>query len=573
MSENKFDYWWLSGIFVEPAPRPTGFVSSDADEFDVIVVGTGMSGFASAIHAHDHGRSVLVLEAADEVGGTTYKSGAGMWVPNNHKMRALGIHDDRDACLDFMAKVSYPGDYDPQAPRLGMSEWQWDLMNEYYDNASDAIEALRDAGALNVTFFRSFTDEYPAMVSYNSHLDNSIQGYYRHLMPQRPDGVEAVGWEMIRQLGEAVKARGIDVRTGHRVQGVIQSPAGEVVGVRATTADGEQALYARQGVVFGTGGFPHNLDIIERHWRGPLYSSCAVPTAQGDFVTIGEEIGAELGNMKSGWFYEDLLEKAAPHRVCMEGGINVPPGDAMIYVDATGKRILNEKSIYQERAQHFFEPGENGDYPNRALFMIYDTQLTTDTRPWLFLDTFIAPKQWIIEGATLEELAANIQERLNGLTSVIGEMHLAADFAEQLAATVERFNGFARSGTDEDFHRGETVHEHDWNGPAREGNDKNRTMYPFTQSGPYFCTITCGMVLDTNGGPKTNGRAQVLRADGSVIPGLYGAGNCIANVSGEGYLSGGSTLGPAATFAYLAAKNVAQEPVRDLASVRGAATA
>jgi 3-oxosteroid 1-dehydrogenase len=112
----------------------------------------------------------------------------------------------------------------------------------------------------------------------------------------------------------------------------------------------------------------------------------------------------------------------------------------------------------------------------------------------------------------------------------------------------------------------------DWNGPARPGNHQNPTMYPFADSGPYYCTLICGMVLDTNGGPKTNARSQVLRTDGSVIPGLYGAGNCVAAVAGDGYFSGGSTLGPAAAFAYLASKNVVEEPVRDLAEARGAAS-
>jgi hypothetical protein len=159
------------------------------------------------------------------------------------------------------------------------------------------------------------------------------------------------------------------------------------------------------------------------------------------------------------------------------------------------------------------------------------------------------------------------------MKDLVGPIGLAADFPTRLAATIERFNGFAAAGKDEDFHRGEALHEHDWHGPAREGNDKNPTMHPFKDGGPYYCTLICGMVLDTNGGPKTNAAGQVLRTDGSVIPGLYGAGNCVAAVAGDGYLSGGSTLGPAATFAYLAARDVAAQPPKDLAAVRGTATA
>jgi len=566
-------YWWIEGVFtLDIAPRPSGFTAGEDSEYDVIVVGSGMGGLSTAVLAHDAGASVLVLEAADETGGTTYKSGAGMWVPNNSLMRKLGVFEDRDVVLRYMVRVAHPDQFDENAERFGATEWQWEKLTAFYENAGDAIDALVAVGALNVGFFPSFTERYPAMLSYHSNLDMSINGFYRHLIPIRPDGVQGIGHEMVRQLGEATLKRGINLRTGHRVAGLIHDADGAVVGVQAETADGTVSLYARQGVVFATGGFPHNAEIIDEYWRGPLYSSCAVPTAQGDFVRIGVEAGAELGNMRNGWLYEDLLEKAAPDRVCMEGGINVPPGDSMIYVDTHGNRVVNEKLIYQDRAEVYWERDENGEYPNRVLFMVYDEFVANDTRPWLFLDAFQQPKPWIIKGDTLAELADNISERLAGLESLIGPMALDPGFADQLRATIDRFNGFARDGHDADFHRCETLTEYDWNGPAREGNDKNPGMYPFADQGPYYCTLICGMVLDTNGGPKTNGHSQVLRPDGSVIPGLYGAGNCVAAVAGDGYLSGGSTLGPAATFGYLAAQSVVRESPRDLSSVRETAS-
>lgn len=572
MSE-EHDYWWIEDIFSIVEPRQTGFASTDTDEFDVIVVGSGMAGSTAAVLAHDEGRSVVILEASKEVGGTTYKSGAGLWIPNNSLMRELGIREDRDECLRYMVRIAHPDRFDADAERYGATEWEWEKLTAYYENAAGAIDALIAAGVLDLTFFGSFTERYPTMVSYHSDIDMSIQGGYRHLMPRRANGRRGAGMELARQLGAAIRDRQIPLQTEHRVRGVVEDADGAVIGVKAQTANGERTLFARQGVVFASGGFAHNLDIIDQHWRGPLYSSCAVPTAQGDFVEIGLELGAELGNMRNGWLYEDLLEKAAPDRLCMEGGVNVPPGDSMIYVDTNGERQVNEKQIYQDRAEVFWRQDENGDYPYRVMLMVYDDFIANDPRPWLFLDAFRPPKPWMIEAETLGELAAKVDERLAAMKDLVGPIGLAADFPTRLAATIERFNGFAAAGKDEDFHRGEALHEHDWHGPAREGNDKNPTMHPFKDGGPYYCTLICGMVLDTNGGPKTNAAGQVLRTDGSVIPGLYGAGNCVAAVAGDGYLSGGSTLGPAATFAYLAARDVAAQPPKDLAAVRGTATA
>jgi succinate dehydrogenase/fumarate reductase flavoprotein subunit len=570
---SKRDYWWVEGMFGQPTPRPEGFESSDAEEFDVIVVGSGMAGFTTAILSHDAGSSVLMLEASDEVGGTTYKSGAGLWVPNNAIMRALGISEDREECLRYMARVAHPDAFDPDAERYGMGEWEWEKLTAFFENAAAAIDALVDAGALEIMNFPSFSELYPAMLSYHCELDMSIAGFYRHLLPKRPDGSGHCGHELIRQLAEAAKRRGIELRTQHRVTGVIEADDGEVVGVTAETPQGEESLYARQGVVFATGGFPHNLELVGEFFRGPLYSSCAVASAQGDFVNIGRQIGAELAGMGNGWLYEDLLEKAAPGRVCMEGGINVPAGDSMIYVDRNGRRFVDEKRIYQERSAKYWDPGENGDYPDRVRFMVYDETVASSDWLYLFFDTFKRGKPWVIQGQTLEELAANVSERLATLEHVIGDFRLAPDFASELAGTIERFNGFARNGEDEDFHRGEILTQFDWHGPARPGNDKNPTMYPLSDEGPYYCVLLCGMVLDTNGGPKTNSKSEVLRADGSVIKGLYGAGNCVAAVAGEGYFSGGSTLGPAATFAYLAARNVTKAESRDLSATRAAVTA
>jgi glycine/D-amino acid oxidase-like deaminating enzyme len=126
MSESDQQYWWVEGVFTpEIAPRPTGFQTGDDSEYDVIVVGSGMAGLSTAIFTHDAGKSVLVLEAAEEVGGTTYKSGAGMWIPNNSVMRALGIFDDRDECLRYMVRIAHPARFDESAERFGATEWEW----------------------------------------------------------------------------------------------------------------------------------------------------------------------------------------------------------------------------------------------------------------------------------------------------------------------------------------------------------------------------------------------------------------------------------------------------------------
>ena len=336
---------------------------------------------------------------------------------------------------------------------------------------------------------------------------------------------------------------------------------------------GGDPIYARRGVVFASGGFAHNADLIDEYWRGPLYSSCAVATAQGDFIPIAREAGAELAHMQNGWLYEDILEKAAMNRVNEDKGIPVPPGDSMIYVDRNGNRVVNEKLVYQDRKRVIWDRDRTATI--RTGFYLWFTTITSPTTPSRPCSgiRFAPLNLTFIEGQTWEEITERIEARLKSLTSVIGDFELAPGFAEQLGQTVDRFNGFARAGVDEDFHRCENMSEYDWHGIPRPGNEKNPGMFPFAETGPYYCVLICGMVLDTNGGPKTNSNSQVLRSDGSVIPGLYGAGNCVASIAGDGYLSLGSTLGPAATFAYLAAESVVQEAPRDTEAARARYTA
>ena len=150
---------------------------------------------------------------------------------------------------------------------------------------------------------------------------------------------------------------------------------------------------------------------------------------------------------------------------------------------------------------------------------------------------------------------------------------LDGSFDKNLPATIDRFNSFADKGVDDDFHRGLYPYDTEWHSavfsvPAKNTrwtlNDKpNITMYPFQPQGPYYCILVAAGTLDTNGGPKTNELARVLDTKGQPIPGLYGAGNCIASPT-RYYLAAGGTLGPALTFGYIAGTNAAREPIKTI---------
>jgi succinate dehydrogenase/fumarate reductase flavoprotein subunit len=296
-----------------------------------------------------------------------------------------------------------------------------------------------------------------------------------------------------------------------------------------------------------------------------------VPTCTGDFVDIGIALGARLGNMNQAWWLQCPLELALRSPALTGADVWMPWGDSMVIVNKYGNRIMSEKITYDERGQvhHYWDPTRR-EYPNLVQFMIYDDAVAQDPANFPFRFPIPAAGQesdYVITGATWKELAANIDTRLDGLrgqgtiSARIGpDVRLADDFVSRLGATIERFNGFAETGIDEDFARGSTPIQIAWGGgTARHATNANPTMAPFRAEGPYHCILIGGMTLDTKGGPVIDTGARVLPVSGQPIPGLYGAGNCVASPSGQAYWSGGGTIGPAITFGYVAGLNAAAE--------------
>jgi 3-oxosteroid 1-dehydrogenase len=125
--------------------------------------------------------------------------------------------------------------------------------------------------------------------------------------------------------------------------------------------------------------------------------------------------------------------------------------------------------------------------------------------------------------------------------------------ADTLVATVDRFNGFARTGRDEDFGRGDSAYDRYYGDPTM----KNPCLDEITQ-GPFYAIRCEAGDLGTKGGLVTDADARVLREDGSVIDSLYATGNTSASVMGNEYAGAGATIGPAMVFGYIAAQHAAQ---------------
>ena len=102
-----------------------------SQETDILVVGSGAAAFSAAITARQQGAEVIMLEKAAFIGGTTMRSGGGLWIPNNRFQRERGIVDAKEDAVRYMARYSFPHLYSRDAPRLGLPEHEYQLIDAY----------------------------------------------------------------------------------------------------------------------------------------------------------------------------------------------------------------------------------------------------------------------------------------------------------------------------------------------------------------------------------------------------------------------------------------------------------
>ncbi len=531
---------------------PSGSLTDSAGvTADVVVVGGGPGGLATAIFTSWLGAEVLLLEKAPELGGTGVKSAFACWTPDNRWLRAAGIDDAEEDFLRFAARTARPERYDPESETFGQSPWEFAGYRAIYESAKAAIELLHDRGALRFQHELVHGEYWPNLA------ENAVSGG-RALFPDGVNETRTNGGPIATAaLSSAAERAGVEIRTGCRAQRLLLD-GDRVVGVEASGPDGESLrALARQGVVFATGGFTHDQELVDNYLGHPSFSGGAALTNEGDFIRIATPVGAQLRNMQYAWCGPVNLVKALRRDPAMQCSF-LRAGDSMICVNPRGERPLNEKLPYNEFVARMFDwDAERCEYPNRLLIQLWD-QHTQDNSatPNDFMGSAVLPPDQqddqVIVADTLEDLAAALEARLAQYAEHTGNVRLADDFLATLRSTISHFNELARAGVDSDFGRGgREIERTMFGGPVAADPDKlNPVLYPISAEGPYYATLLVPGTLDTKGGPKVDVDGRVVDDQDAPIPGLYGVGNCVASASASAYWAAGGTLGPIFGFAY-----------------------
>jgi len=537
-------------------------------EADVVVVGTGSAGSTAALFAHEAGAKVLMVDKGAYHGGTSSKSGGEVWIPNHEWLRRKGLADERDDFLRYVVRCSFPVGYDASSPTFGAPPRIFELLETFYGHGSLMVEGLGRMKALRT---QMLVINGGSLQDYYSQLPEDKRTQFRILatVPRVPDGSFG-GDEMMGQLAEAVGARGIPVHLRHEATALIRNGHGEVIGVEVSDPGKRRIrIGARRGVVFASGGYAHNKDLLQNFQAAPVFGACAAPTATGDFIGMSSAVGAKLGNTGGAWRGQVVLDDAIRYRAIPADAFMIF-ADSYMNVNRFGVRCCNERRSYHDKCKsHYVWDETRAEYPNLLQFAIYDQRSAEMYGGPMPIPPYPEGADYVIRGETIGELARAIDARLEKFSSHTGGLRLDTAFAATLQKTIARFNAFAESGKDLDYGRGDHDLDRSFSLPPAKtswpANDKpNPLLYPFQSKGPYFAIILAPGVLDTNGGPVIDSGARVLDTADRPIGGLFGAGNCIASPAQDAYWGAGCTLALAMTFGMIAGQSAAKAKAREL---------
>lgn len=538
-------------------------------EFDFVIVGAGGGSVPAALVMTDQGRSVCIVEKQDCFGGTSAYSGGVIWIPDNHIGNPDGTQDSLEKAREYM--IAMAGESADEVPaerrdayiRGGAEMVRYlagkgmRFLDAEWPDYHDELPGGRCSGrSLSAPLFdvNELGEWAPKLAQYEATTKTPIcspETVHLFVIKKTWKGklvALRIAWRMLVKLiarkdlrgsGPAMMGRLFQLLFRTDATLLLDTPVsdlivegGRVAGVVAHRGGQELRLRARMGVLINAGGFSRNLAMRETYQPKPTSTAWTQvnPADTGDLITAAMRIGAATRFMDESWWLPSTY-----HEDGSFGGFHSPNDISKphcIVVGADGRRFTNESCGYMEMGQAMYR---NGAVPAWAIFDATHRK----TYPWGMVLPGKPPQRLIDNGYfkradTIAELA-----RQCGIDPL------------GLAATVERFNGFARAGVDEDFGRGASAYNNYYGDPTHRPNPN---LGPIEKA-PFYAAALYPGDVGTAGGILADEHGRALREDGSVIAGLYVTGNSASSVNGRSYPGAGSSVGPAMVFGYLAARH------------------
>lgn len=454
------------------AAAPAGEKEAKELSADVIVVGGGGAGMAAATRLAQLGKSVILVEKSGFLGGAISVSGGNQVVMGSQLQTDNGVADDsvESMVADFEAN--------------GANKNNKEILTLFAENVGATTDWL--VASCGITFEEGLHQ----------------LGEYSH---NRELAYTGGGAGFAEAMRKAVEEAGVQVLLNTKAESLI-ADNGTVTGVKAASSDADYTLTAGD-VVLATGGYGANKDMLTDEMKSALYYGPASSTGEG--IQMAQAVGAQTANMEYGKRYPNGIEVSEGMAKSTIAGNIVGWTMSAILVNKDGNRVVNEKAsnrtILEEELKQ--EGGELYLLLDAETFEAWKAKLApagiSDADIEKYLEANGTTTPVFAHGETLEEAAA-----------------AAGINADNLKATVEKYNGFVAKGSDDDFGRAATY----LTKTIGEG------PYYIVEQKPRFATTMGGLVINTS--------MQVLNEAGEPISGLYAAGENCGQVMGDDSPSG-----------------------------------
>jgi len=476
---------------------------------DVVVVGYGFGGGASAIAAADAGSEVLLLEKMAVPGGISICSGGGLRV-------AL----DADRAYEYL-NATNAGAVAPDMLRH--------FAREMVDLPRRFAELAAVNGARLAMLERPANYPFPGYDTFRFLEVESVPGFDAAREYPRAHSLKA-GINAFKVVDDNVRARpAIRVRLECAAQRLIRNADGRVVGLAARGGGRDVRIGARRAVVLACGGFEAGVEMQRQHWQIHPVLPAATRGNTGDGIRMGQALGADIAHM---WHFHGSYgfrhpDPAYPFGIRSKKLPDWTPGIAparvqmaWILLDRDGRRFMNEYEPYAHDTGHRYMDrydATRNRFPALPGYMLFDEagRKRYPVARSFVNDPDIDPYEWSEDN--LREVELGILKRAGSLDELAQGMRVPRD---TLGRTLEEWNASCRSGADDPYGR-----------PAA-------TRVPIEQP-PYYFGEIWPVVSNTQGALVHDTRQRVLDPYGQAIDGLYVAGE-LGSIWGFLYLSGGN---------------------------------
>ena len=489
-------------------------------EADVVIVGAGGAGMTAAMTASDAGKSVIILESQAMVGGNSVRSTGGMnaaktvYQDANEFGEAAGVEKMLKSAADDYAD----NEFITSLAATVAQQWADYQANPvgYFDSVElmELDTMVGGKGINNPELVKTLIEGTAPAIDWLDENGMSLHNVAafggasvkRIHRPVNEEGkVVSVGAYLVPLMEKACQDRGVEFILNTTADTILVDANGQAVGVSGTDKDGNTVTVNAKAVILATGGFGANLDMVASY-KPELagFMTTNAPGIQGQGIAMATAIGAATVDMDQIQIHPTVEANTA---ALITEGLR---GDGAILVNANGERFTDEVSTRDKvSAAEIAQPGSFS---------------------WLIVDQAMADASSVIQGyitkgytkqgATYEELAKEIE----------------VDSAT-FAATMEKWNGCVEAKSDPDF------------GRTSFANPLN--------TAPYYAIKVSAGVHHTMGGVVINSSAEVLKEDGSVIPGLFAAGEVTGGIHGANRL-GGTAVADFVVFGRIAGSSAAE---------------